>query len=381
VEAAPGSDRPAPTIDLREWLREVTGHHGAPPAKPPEGGRLRWTLLPFVVTNPLIGVGGGPAVIGAFRLGDRETTSWSSFAASAIATTHGQSSLNVLSDVQLPANDWILVGDWAVSHFPNPAWGVGGDTPDSGRTLVDRHELKFHETGYRRLGGPLYVGLGYFLDDNYDIVDEGAERGAATAFSAYGIGTSGRSLSSGATTSLLWDSRDNPINPWRGLYGLVRYRWAPTEFGSERKWQSLWMEGRAYLPLPRRSDTLAFWAFGWIAFGRTPYLMLPAIGVDPEHRSGRGYVEGRHVGRDLIGLEAEYRFSIWEFVGGVVGGNVHSVSDREAIEGEPEFRHWHPAAVAGLRFMIDRRSFSNIALDLALRPGGFAVYLNANEAF
>src|SRR5512140_373257 len=253
-------ERPAPDVDLPMWLRQVTGLHGVPSATPPPGdGGLHWTPVPFVVTNPLIGAGAGVALIGAFRLGESKATSWSSFAASAITTTNSQSSLNVRSDVRLPANDWILVGDWALSHFPNPAWGIGGDTPESNRTIVDRREVTFHETGYRRLAGPLYLGLGYYLDDYFDIVDERETASTPTAFSAYGVGTSGRSVSSGATISLLWDSRDNPVNPWRGLYGLARYRWAPDEFGSERSWQSLWVEARGYVPLPRRSDTIALW--------------------------------------------------------------------------------------------------------------------------
>lgn len=374
-------ERPAPRIDLPEWLGKVTGLHSRSAPAPARDDRLHWNLLPFVVTNPLIGAGAGVAAVGALRLGDHPTTSWSSFTVSALATTNSQSSLNVRSDVRLPENDWILVGDWALSHFPNPAWGVGGDTPESNRTTLDRRQVKLHETGYRRLVSQLYAGLGYYLDDYYDIVDRRAAAGAPTAVSAYGIGTSGRSVSSGPTVSLLWDSRDNPIAPWRGHYGLVRYRWAPDELGTERTWQSLWVEARTYVPLPRRSDTLALWGFGWIAFGRTPYLMLPAIGVDPDQRSGRGYIEARHVGRDLLGAEAEYRFGIWEFVGGVLGGNVHAISEREPLEGEPTFRRWHPAAVAGLRLTLDRRSLANVAIDLAIATGGVSGYVNFNEAF
>lgn len=372
--------RTHPRLDLADWLRKEVGL--APRAETePGSGALRWSLLPFVVANPLIGAGAGAAVVGSFRTGRSTSTSWSSFSLSGIVTTNAQSSLNVRSDVWLPDDDWVLVGDWAVSHFPGPAWGLGGATPDSNRTIVDRRELKFHETAYRRLAARLYAGAGYFLDDDFDIRDERAAGGEATAFSAYGIGTSGRSVSSGLTASLLWDSRDNPLSPWRGLYGLVRYRWEPDEFGTERTWQSLWLEGRAYLPTGRRGDTVALWAFGWASFGRTPYLMLPSIGDDPEMRSGRGYVEGRHVGRDLVGAEAEWRFALWEFVGATLGANVHSVSDRDALEGVPAFNHWHPAAVAGIRLTIDRRSLANVAIDLAVRPGGVAAYLNFNEAF
>jgi hypothetical protein len=300
---------------------------------------------------------------------------------SGLVTTNSQASLNVRSELRLPDDDWLLVGDWALSHFPDPAWGVGGDTPESNRTILDRRQVKLHETAYRRLAGPLYAGLGYYLDDYYDISDRRAANGEPTAVSAYGIGTHGRSVSSGVTVSLLADSRDNPIAPWSGLYGLLRYRWAPDELGTERTWQALWMEGRAYLPLPGRSGTIALWGFGWFAFGRTPYLMLPAIGVDPEQRSGRGFIEARHVGRDLLGTEAELRFTIWEFVGGVIGGNVHSVSDREPVEGAPRFHRWHPAAVGGLRLTLDRRSLTNVALDLAVASDGVAAYLNFNEAF
>ncbi|HSM91681.1 MAG TPA: hypothetical protein VLT47_02280 [Anaeromyxobacteraceae bacterium] len=373
--------RPAPRLDLPEWLGDLIGLHGGVETAPARGERIHLNLLPFVVTNPLIGAGAGVAALGAVRLGDLPTTSYSTFTVSGLATTNGQSSLNVRSDVRLPRNDWILVGDWALSHFPNPAWGVGGDTPDRGRTTLDRRQVKLHETAYRRLAGHLYGGAGYYLDDYFDIVDRRAASGEATAVSAYGIGTSGRSVSSGLAGSLLWDSRDNPIAPWRGQYALVRYRWAPDEFGSERTWQSLWLEARTYVPLPRRPDNIALWAFGWFAFGRTPYLMLPSIGIDPEQRSGRGYVEARHVGRDLLGAEAEYRFSLWEFVGGVVGANVHSVSDREPLEGEPEFRRWHPAAVAGLRLTLDRRSLAALAVDLAVAPGGVSAYVSFNEAF
>jgi hypothetical protein len=65
----------------------------------------------------------------------------------------------------------------------------------------------------------------------------------------------------------------------------------------------------------------------------------------------------------------------------VVGGNVHSISEREPVEGEPTFRHWHPAAVAGLRLTLDRRSLANVAIDLAVAPGGVSGYVNFNESF
>ena len=373
--------RPAPRLDLPEWMAEITGLDRAPRPSTVTSGRLRWAAVPFVVSNPLIGLGAGAAVAGAFRLGDAGSTSYSSFSVSGLLTTNGQRSLNVRSKVRLPDNDWLLVGDWALSHFPGPAWGVGPDTPDSAQSMVDRREVKFHETAYRRVNGPVYVGLGYFLDDEFDIEDRtAAATGQPTAFTTYPYGTSGRSLSSGATVDLLVEERDNPVNPWRGVFALARLRIEPPHAGTPESWQSLWLEGRGYVPLGH-AQTLALWAYGWTSFGNVPWFSLPAVGRDPDHRSGRGWIEGRHVGRDLLGAEAEWRTVVWEFVGAVAGVNVHAVSDRDSDDHLPSFPVWHPGVVGGLRITLDRRSLTCIAVDGAWRPGGFTGYLAFNEAF
>jgi hypothetical protein len=248
--------------------------------------------------------------------------------------------------------------------------------------VVSRSELRLHESAFRRVVGPLYLGAGYFLDSYYDITDRRATAGAPTAFSAYGLGTRGRSFSAGLSLQLLLDSRDNAVDPSRGALVLARSRVSPSELGGDTRWQSLYLDGRWYLPIPGRADTLALWAFAWSAYGRTPYLLLPDVGGDAGHRSGRGWIEGRHVGRDLLYGEVEYRFRIWELLGGVVGTNLHSASDRVELKELPTFRTWWPAVSAGLRATLDRQTQSNLVLDVAANlRGGVGVYLNANEAF
>jgi hypothetical protein len=381
-EVAPPAVVPVVTESLPEWLGQVTGLASRPPELSPPAKRLHWNLLPFLVSNPLMGLGGGAAAVGAFRLGPARTTSYSTFVASAILTTNQQYGVLARSDVRLSDDDWALVGDWGWSRFPNPAWGLGGDSPASARTVVDRKELRLHESAYWRPWSHLFLGAGLFLDAHYDITDRQAGPGRTTAFSAYGIGTSGRSTSAGPALSVLWDHRDNPVYPTTGTYALVRLRGAPQEWGSTDAWHSLYADVRTYLPIAERADVLALWAFGWISYGRTPYLMLPAIGADPEQRSGRGYIEARHVGKDLVGVEAEYRFHVWQWLGGVVGANLHGVGERADTGGQTTIREWSPALVVGLRGLLDRSSRSNVTVDVALAPGGsLAFYVNANEAF
>jgi hypothetical protein len=183
---------------------------------------------------------------------------------------------------------------------------------------------------------------------------------------------------------MLFDTRDNTLNPFRGQYLLARIRTSPTWLGSDTTWHSLYLDGRIYVPISDR-DVLAFWASAWLNFGPTPYLLLPSIGSSPANRTGRGYIEGRHVGQAMVYGEVEWRFHIWEFLGGIAAANIHSVSEPGAqgqAEDQPRFIFWNPAFVAGLRAMISRASLQNLTLDFGVTPSGSTgVYLNVNETF
>jgi len=372
--AAPPVDRDLPEL-LGGWLG-LSPRGGAR-----EPRALHLALLPYLLANPLLGAGGGLAAVGGFRLGGSETA-FSHFQAGGFLTTNRQMGFIVQSDVRLPSNEWILVGDWGGGRFPNPAWGLGGETRASDRTVVRRDQLQLHETVYRLLGGHLYAGLGYFLDDFYHLVDERRAAGQATGFSAYPWGTQGRSVSSGVTLNLLWDGRDSPVAPTTGSYLLARLRLEPAQLGSDDDWRSVYLDGRTYLAVPGRRDVLALWAFAWSSFGQTPYLLLPQVGADPEHRSARGLVEGRYAAMDLLYAEVEYRAHLWKALGAVAAVNASAPSQRGPGHPGADFRTVHPALAAGLRVLLDRTSGSNLVLDAGWAPGGrVGFYLNANETF
>ena len=379
VSSLPPSTQPAAIEqDLPELLGRLIG---LTPGAAPAPRRFHAALLPYVLENPLLGTGGGLAVVGGFRLGSSDTP-YSRFEASGFLTTNHQEGVLVRSEVRLPANQWILVGDWGGGRFPNPAWGIGGSSQPGDRTIVQRSQVQIHETVYRLLLGHLYAGLGFFADDFYNIVDVRHAAGEPTRFSDYPYGTSGRSISSGTTLNLLWDARDSTVAPTRGSYLLGRFRFGPSFLSSEDDWTSFYLDGRTYYAIPGRRDVLALWAFAWSSYGRTPYLLLPQVGADPEHRSGRGMVEGRYAALDLLYGEAEYRAHLWKALGAVAAVNFTLPSDRQAGHGPPTFRTVHPALATGLRLLLDRSSGSNLVFDVAWAPrGSLAFYLNANETF
>jgi hypothetical protein len=165
---------------------------------------------------------------------------------------------------------------------------------------------------------------------------------------------------------------------------MARYRASHDVLGSEAVWRSVYLDARTYLrvPGPGRPGVLALWGVAWSAFGRPPYLLLPSLGADPDHRTGRGFVEGRYTGKDLLYAEAEYRFHLWQFVSGAAGVNATTVSDRGPEGPSVHFETIRPAFVAGVRALLSGASQARLAFDVAWAPGhGPAFYLAANEAF
>jgi hypothetical protein len=375
----PSAEGPGVDPDLPELLGRLIG---IAPAKHPAPRRFHVAPLPYVLLNPLLGAGGGLALVGGFRLGSAQDTAFSHFEASGFATTNHQLGLLVRSEIRFPRNAWILATDWGGGRFPNPAWGVGGHTRSADRTIVRREQLQLHETFYRRIFAHLYGGLGSFVDDFVDVVDERRAAGEATRFSQYAFGTGRRSFSSGLTLNLLWDGRDSTVAPTRGSYLLGRFRFEPSLLGSDDDWSSFYLDGRTYFAIPGRRDVLGLWAFAWSSSRGTPYLLLPQVGGDPEHRSGRGMVEGRYAALDLLYGEVEYRAHLWKALGAVAALHVTAPSERGAGGGAWSFETLHPGAAVGLRVLLDRTSGSNVCLDAAWAPRGhLGFYLNANETF
>ena len=386
VEAPPVIDPSEASMDLPEAIMRGLGLHEE---KTPEQlaeerkKKFHWNAVPFILTSPLIGFGFGVAGAGVFRLDD-EGARLSKFATNILYTVNKQLSIPLRTSIYFGGGDWSLVGyaNWQI--FPAPTWGLGGNTPSQDEIIVDKSLIRFWETAYRRVLSDLYVGAGLYWDRFYSVSDRGVEPGVVNPFTAYPYGTSGPYDNMGVSVDLLWESRDNPVNATEGYYATATYRAFPRWLGSTYDWQSLYVDGRAYFSLPR-PHVLALWAYGWFSFGNTPYLNLPSIGSDPDARSGRGYIEGRHIGKSLLYAEAEYRFRIWDFVGGVVGLNVHSAS-QPRVAGEPQnapvYQYWYPAATAGIRVLLNKPTRANGLVEVGVGlDGSYGIYLNINENF
>jgi hypothetical protein len=314
-------------------------------------------------------------------LGPQSTTNISSITFAPYWNLKNRFGLPLRSSVWLKDNTWNLQGDIRFLVYPQFTWGLGSGANYNNKTLVDDNYIRFYQSALKRITPYFFAGLGYNLDYHANIKSDDPNVDLKQ-FTGYQYGTKGSSVSSGISLNLLYDTRNNSINPLPGAYTNVVYRVNPVFLGSNKNWTSLYVDVRKYLSLnpakPNQQNTLAFWSYFWTVFNNPPYLDLPSIGWDPYNRSGEGIDQNRYRGKSLFYFESEYRRDITAngLLGFVVFTDVNTVSGSGTL-----FKSWHPAAGTGLRIKFNKGSNTNIGIDYGFSKGYHALILNLGEAF
>lgn len=345
--------------------------------------KIYFSILPIPGAVP---GGAGRALITSTTagtyLGPQSTTNLSSANFAPYWNLHSRFGLPLRSSIWLKDNTWNIQGDIRFLRYPQYTWGLGSGNDYSEKTLVNYNYVRFYQSALKRITPYFFAGGGYNIDYRSSIKSDDPSVDLKQ-FTGYNYGTSGSSVSSGINLDLLYDTRNNSINPLPGSYFNIVYRVNPTFMGSSDSWHSLYLDYRKYVPLnpanKNQQNTLAFWSYFWTVLGgNAPYLDLPSIGWDPYNRSGEGIDQNRYRGKSLFYLESEYRRDITAngLLGFVAFANVNTVSGSGTL-----FKSWHPAAGTGLRVKFNKGSNTNIGMDYAFSKGYNAVILNVGEAF
>ena len=348
------------------------------------GQRVYYSVIPLGSPVP----GGGEALItstnAAFMLGDPKNTFLSNVTFSPSTNLRGEWNIPFRSNVWSEGNKWNNNGDYRLTFYPQFTWGLGGNTAPSNKILVRYTYVRLYHSALRRIANKpfLFAGVGYNLDYHIHIRPD-IDTISLAKFTGYkyGTGNHSNSFSSGITFNLLYDTRNNSLNPLPGWFYNAVLRVNPKILGSDENWYSLYFDARKYISLdPNSWNVLAFWSYLWTTMGSyAPYLDLPAITWDANQRSGRGFYPSRYTGRSLWDFEAEYRRSITrdQLLGFVVFGNMNSVTE----PGTHQFAYLHAAAGAGLRIKFNKHSGTNFCMDFAASKGYWALYFALGEAF
>ncbi len=352
---------------------------------PKNNQQVYYSILPISTAVP----GGSNVLVtsttAGFYLGPRKTTYLSSVTFAPYFNFKGRYGLPIHSSIWLKNNSFNIEGDTRFLVYPQDTWGLGGGQPESAKVLVDYDYVRFYQSVLKRISPYFYAGIGYNMDYYFDINPfAGNQPVSLSDFTHYSYGTAPnqKSFTSGLSLNFLYDTRQNSLNPIPGAYGNIIYRFNTEALGSDNNSRSIYLDFRKYISLTEAGpkNQLAFWSYYWTTISSgTPYLNLPAIGMDPYQRSGRGIEQNRYRGESLIYFETEYRKDITNngLLGFVLFANVNSASQPNTRT----FEYFNPAGGGGLRIKFNKKSDTNICLDYGFSKGYSDLTIALGEAF
>jgi outer membrane protein assembly factor BamA len=294
--------------------------------------------------------------------------------------------------------------------FSQSTYGLGTKSPDGGildykysiggiettsDSLVQPMKFNFarlHQSMSFKVRDGFYLGFGYNLDSYFKIEDEKLRLNPGdtviTSHYAYnkfyGFDTQ-KYFSSALNLNVIYDTRDNMINPYKGVFLMLNWRSAFKFLGSEKSGNFYQVEWRSFHGLSKKNPRhlMSFWLMGnFSPDGEFPYMILPATAYDQRGRSARGYTQGRFRGNNYVYGETEYRFPI-SSIGGIWGGVlfVNATTANAPRQSLKLFESVKPGYGMGLRLMVDKRSRTNLAIDFGFGDRSSGFYLAASETF
>jgi len=348
------------------------------------------SILPGISYNPANGVIFGVSLSASWFNGPHKTTTNSAFVSSVSYTTNSQFRLSVQNNVFFKNNDWNFQGDWRLWNYNQKTYSLGTNTPDSNEQNMNFQFIRLNQNALKKMYKGWFAGFGYSLEyynkvsavDSNNIAIYPNYNNNYNRLHDYDTTSY---ISSGFVITSAFDTRDNTINPYKGVLLQTNYYNYNKVFGSSNNWQKLFLEGRAYINLRdfRNPYILAFWFMGDLALsGKAPYMSLPAIGWDKYNATGRGYIQGRFRGSSMLYAEFANRINLSKsgLFGIVVFGNVNTFSDADT--GQNLLDYINPAGGVGIRIKFDSKSRTNLGIDYAIgKYNSSGVFLSLGEFF
>jgi hypothetical protein len=388
---------------VHDWKKDTTVRA----EKEMEVGKNYLTILPIVGYGPAFGFLAGGAVSFTKLLGQAPTKA-SSALANFQVTTKKQFILNVRSKLYLDQNKWFLQGDWRLLLYNQLTYGIGinlteadkglpnasadGSTEIIGESMKFK-QIRFFEDVAHQLGNSnFYAGLGIAVDQYFGIDDQLLDTVANSPnyFITSHYSYSGEKKfdprqygTNGFKITILTDTRDNIANAYGGYYASLSLVNNLKIGNNSKQSTQLHYDGRYYLGVnkDRPRQVMAFWSYGlFLLAGEIPYLALPSIGWDTYNRSGRGYIQGRHRGLNMVYNEAEYRFPVTK--NGLIGGTVFVNTTNMSSQTQNLFERTAIGYGLGFRMQVDKLARTNLTIDFASDGRHLdGIYFNLQEAF
>lgn len=280
---------------------------------------------------------------------------------------------------------WRTRGELLLQRYPDRNYGIGNEASVLVAEVDDKGErdtlnylnfnsnrIKFSPVVLRKMRRNLYFGLQtdleylykYQTPDQYSFLN--ADSGRIREIPVAG-------LRSGIGFQVLYDNRDNLINPLRGTMVEFNDRHYVNWLGSDYSFNTYSLELRQYFN-PWKNQTLAIRGLASLEYSKDA-IPLRALSRVGGHKFIRGYFKGTYQDHHMLAFEAEYRLPLWRegqpsklwqvwkrlgLVGFVGGAEVFRDQKQLALN------QFNLAAGGGLRILLNPATRSNIRIDYAI---------------
>lgn len=328
----------------------------------------------------------------------------------AVYTLNNQIIIESSWEVFTHQNNWRLNGTAFFERFPDRNYGLGNEANAQVVTIegedvldtlnylkFDSDRIKFSPIVLRKIRPNLYVGLHYDMETVYRMKTIPDQHRFISPDSSTIKNMQIAGLRSGIGLQLLFDNRDQALNPLKGnLIRLSNINYGNI-IGSDYQFTTFNLDARHYINT-YKNQTLALRTNTSIKLtnDEIPMRALSRVGGDD---FVRGYYRGTYQDHHMTAFQAEYRLPFWPegttakfwqiwkrlgIVGFISGAQVfHETSDFQIDA-------FNIAVGGGLRILFNPQSRVNIRIDYAIglsegsdginkRQSG--LYFNLGEAF
>lgn len=325
--------------------------------------------LPVLYYAPETKFGFGALASMTFKLGkNKEATRSSNLQTYFLYTQQGQMDGTARYTLFTNEEKYVIQGRFTYLYFPEFFYGIGNNLPAENEELVSYKRVRIRNRVLRKVSKKLFAGLQYRYVEMFQV-----EPTAGGLLETNRVPGYNGSIVSGLGAAVVFDSRDNILNSYKGAYlELSNYNYF-SGLGSEYDYNSITVDLRKYFKLfPNREHILAIQGYGNFINGTAPYKEMSEFGM-------RGYYLGRYRENDYISAQVEYRLPVWRWFGMAAFTGVGDVANDIS---KFSMANLKASYGIGLRFKIDKKNKTNIRVDYGLgSDGSSGFYLEIGEAF
>lgn len=329
--------------------------------------------MPAIYYTPETSLGFAAFSLFRFQLGNKpELTRRSNLSASVLYTLENQIAFNTQYTIFTNEEKYRINGRFSYLIFPEYYYGIGNSLPEENKESVNYNRLIIANSFLRKISPGLFVGLQYRYAKMFNV--EPTEGGLLETSQVAGYKDS---KISGLGLAVIYDNRDNILNPQKGAYLQMSNYHYREGLGSEFEYSAFTFDARKYFkPFANKDHILAIQAYANLIRGTAPYKELAELGGGTIMR---GYYRGRYREYKYMAVQAEYRMHVWRRFGLTVFGGVGDVANKVKDFNTMDLK---PSYGLGIRFKIDPKNNTNLRLDYGLGVGGAkGIYLGIGEAF